>query len=161
MLVVQVNIVNAETPQRALAGLAHVLGLAADSKPLAIRTTDDPEFRGDHHLIAPAFDRATDQLLVLKRTVRIGGVEECNSQLDRAFDGGDRFGFVGRPIELAHAHAAKAESGHFQASQFSFSMRTSAEYRVIRSAIVSVRAPRGDGQALERRVGCALTVALD
>src|SRR5216683_3971717 len=85
MLVIQVDVINAETPQRALTGLAHVLGLPADSKPLAIRTPDDPEFRGNHHLIAPAFDRATDQLLVLKRTVRIGG-DRKSTRLNSSHD---------------------------------------------------------------------------
>ena len=88
----------------------HVLGLAADPAPSRRRRiADDAELGGDDDLVAPAADRAADELLVGERAVDVGGVEEVDAELDGAMDRRDPFGLVARSVELGHAHAAEAE----------------------------------------------------
>ena len=75
----------------------------------------DAELGGEHHLVAPAGDRAADELLVRVRAVDVGRVEQRHAELERAVDGGDRLFVVARAVELGHAHAAEAERGDRQA----------------------------------------------
>jgi hypothetical protein len=113
VLVVEVDVVQAETLQRALAGPLDVLGAAVDAAALSIvGVADDPELRREHDLIAAIGDRAPDEALVGVRAVDVGGVEEVDAELERAVDDGDRLVVVVRAIELGHAHAAEAEGGN-------------------------------------------------
>jgi hypothetical protein len=55
--------------------------------------------------LAPA-----DQHFVGVRSVDVSRVEECDTEIKRPVDGGDRLVVVAHAVELAHAHAAEAES---------------------------------------------------
>jgi hypothetical protein len=46
--------------------------------------------RGDHHLVAPCeiLERAADDLLARAVGIDIGGIEECDAELQRSLDEG-------------------------------------------------------------------------
>jgi hypothetical protein len=91
--------------QAGFAGLADVVGLAADAANVGILgIAHDAEFRGEHDFVAAAFDGAADQLFVLMRAVDVSGVEEEDAEVERAVNGGDGFGVVESGVELRHAH---------------------------------------------------------
>lgn len=54
-----------------------------------------PNFCGDYHLAAPAFERSADQFLVPEGTIDLDCVEEGATWLDRAMQCDDRLRFVG------------------------------------------------------------------
>jgi hypothetical protein len=111
MLVVEVDRLDAEPLEAALARRAHVLGLAVDAADGAILAADDAELGGEHYLVTPAADRAPHQLLVRVRPVHVGRVEEVDAQVERAVDGRDGLRLVTRSVELRHAHAAEPDRG--------------------------------------------------
>jgi hypothetical protein len=51
------------------------------------------------------------------RGVVVAGVEQGDPGVERLPDRGDRLGLVGRPIEVGHAHAAKAKRGDGEAGR--------------------------------------------
>src|SRR6266511_1468055 len=109
VLVVEVDVVNAEPPERGVARLPNVLRVAADAEALAIRPADVAELRGQHDLVAPAGNRPPDELLVREWPIHVGCVEEGHAELERAVDRRDRLALVGAPVELRHAHTAEAD----------------------------------------------------
>ena len=112
VLVVEVDVVDAQAPQRGLGGLLDVLGPAVEAAGGGVvGVADDPELRGQHDLVAAVGDGAADELLVGVGAVDVGGVEEGDAELEGAVDGGDRLVVVARAVELGHAHAAEAEGG--------------------------------------------------
>ena len=118
MLVVEVDGVDAEALQAGLAAGAHVVGLAADAAPeRVVRVAHDAELGGDDDPVAPALDRLADEDLVGVRAVDVGRVEERDPEIERAVDRRDAFGFVGRAVELGHAHAAETEGGHGEGAE--------------------------------------------
>src|SRR5208283_5430171 len=62
----------------------------------------------------PAADRLADQLLVGERAVGVRCVEKINPQFQGPVDGRDGLGFVGRPVGIAHTHAAESHRGDGQ-----------------------------------------------
>jgi len=111
--VVQVEVVDAEPGQRRLAVAADAVGAGIDVH--AVLVADDPDLAGQHHLVASAGDRPTDQFLVVAGAVAHRGVQQGDADLDRAVHGGDGLLVVGRAIGLGHAHAAQADRGHGEA----------------------------------------------
>ena len=117
MLVVEVDGFDSETAQAGFAGLADVVGLAADAANVGIfGIADDTELRREHDFVAAALDGASDQLFVLMRAVDVGGVEEEDSEVECAVNRGDGFGVVESGVELRHTHAAEAFGGNLEAS---------------------------------------------
>ena len=105
--VVQIDVVDAESLERCVAGLRHVRRRSVDAHPPV--TEDVAELGGQHDLIAPVGDGAADQPLVVGRAVDVGRVEEGDAELEGSMDGGDRLVLVGRAVgEVRHAHAAEA-----------------------------------------------------
>src|ERR1044072_4262477 len=85
----------------------------------------EAELGRDHDSVAPASERAGQQLLVGVGTIRFGRIEERHAQLDGAVNGGDGLAvvaFLGRAIGEAHPHAAEPDRRHLQtaASQLGF-----------------------------------------
>src|SRR2546422_459018 len=117
VLVVEVDVVDSEPPQRSVARLAHVFRLAAHAEEGPVLAADVPELGRDHHLVAAAANRLSHEFLVAEGAVHIGGVEEVDPQLDRAVDGRDRLLVVAASVELAHPHAAEAYRGHLELAQ--------------------------------------------
>ena len=114
VLVVEIDVVDAQAAERSVARLMHVLGIAAHAQPLAVRPPHVAELGGEHHLVAATSDGATHELLVRERAVHVGRVEEVHAQLERSLDRRDRLRLVALAVELGHAHAAESERGHRQ-----------------------------------------------
>ena len=116
VLVVEVDVVDAEPLEGAVAGLAHVLGTAVDGAlGRVVGVADDAELGGDDRLVALPGQRLADEHLVGVRPVHVGGVEEVDPELERPVDGGGRLLVVGRTVEVGHPHAAQALAGDHQA----------------------------------------------
>jgi hypothetical protein len=110
--VVQVDHVDAEPGQRALAGPLDVVVLAADDAVRVAAGAVDAELRGQLDLVAPVRNGPADQDLVVPRAVGVRGVDERHAQVQGAMDGRDRLVPVGGPVPFAHPHAAQALGGH-------------------------------------------------
>jgi hypothetical protein len=110
VLVVEVDVVHAETLQRRVAGLADVLRAAVDPEPAAVLASNVAELRRELHLVAAAVDGLPDEPLVGERAVRVGGVQEGDADVEGPLDGLGGLELVGGPVELAHPHAAQPES---------------------------------------------------
>ena len=54
--------------------------------------------------------------------VDIGGIEKCNSELERAVQCRDGFLFVASAIEIRHAHATEADRRHNRPATAEFSL---------------------------------------
>jgi hypothetical protein len=70
---------------------------------------NDSEFCRYEILIAFSLYRAANELFVRVRPVHVGRIEEVDTELECAVDGGDRFVVVAAAVELAHSHAAKPD----------------------------------------------------
>jgi hypothetical protein len=115
VLVVEVDVIDAEPLQARVARLAHVLGLAVDP---ALAVDDlDRELGREHDLIALAFDRLADEHFVRIRPVHVGGVEQRHAELERAVDHVRRLVVVARAVERRHAHAAEADRADLEGTQ--------------------------------------------
>ena len=108
VLVVEVNVVDPQSLERAFAGHAHMLRPAVDAaSALAVCTTHESKFGGDIHLVASIANCIANQFLILERAIGIGGIEEIDSQFQCPVNGRDRFCVVSRTIGIAHAHATE------------------------------------------------------
>ena len=115
MLVIDVDGIYAQPPERAVAGLAHILRPAVYASPsLTVRAAYEAELRGDPHFVTPAADRLADQLLVFVRAVGVRRVEQIDPQVQGPVDSRDGLGFVGGPVGIAHAHASESHRGDGQ-----------------------------------------------
>src|ERR1700693_3098196 len=115
MLVIEVDVLDAQPLQTSFAGLLHIVGLAADAAVTGVAgIADNPELCGQHEFVALALDRASDEFFVLVRPVNVGGVEKINAEFERAMNGRDRFGVIASRVKLRHAHTAEAEGGNFE-----------------------------------------------
>jgi hypothetical protein len=83
VLVQQIDTVDAETLQRPLNRLLDVFGPAGQSGLLALLVEGEPELGGDDDVLADRREGFTDQLFVDERPVDLGGVEQCDSAIDR------------------------------------------------------------------------------
>ena len=111
MLVEEVDVVDAEACETAIAGAPDVRGrgVEADAGPREAKA----EFRRDDELLALVPDRTTEKPLVRMRPIDLGGVEEGDAEVDRAVDRRDAFRFGrGAVVDQAgadHRHASQAE----------------------------------------------------
>ncbi len=112
VLVVEVDALDSQPPERCLARLPHIRGAAVDRPPGRIAGFEpDAELGRQEHLLAAVGDRAADEFLVGVRPVHVGGVEEVAPEIERAVDRPQRLGLIGRAVERRHAHAAEADGG--------------------------------------------------
>jgi hypothetical protein len=77
----------------------------------------DAELRGQLHFGAPAIDAPADQNLVVACPVLVGGVEEGDTEVDRAVNGSDGRVPIGGAVVLAHAHASQPLRGNVQVTE--------------------------------------------
>ena len=113
MLVVQIDGVDAQAPETAFAGGAHVLRATVDpALGRVVRIAHDAELGGEHHPVALAPDRPADQGFVGVRAVHVRRVQQGDAEVEGAVDRGDGLRVVAAAVEIAHAHAAEAEGGN-------------------------------------------------
>ena len=115
MLVVEVDVVHAQSAQRVVACLVHVLRAAVHAQAAAVLRALVPELGGQGDLVAAAADRLPHQSLVGEGAVHIGGVEKGDAEVEGAMDRGDGLLVVAAGIELGHAHAAESQRGNGEA----------------------------------------------
>src|SRR4051794_8269214 len=160
VLVVEVDVLDAEALQRGVAGAAHVLRAAVDAQALAVLAAYVAELRRDHDAVAAVGDRAADELLVRERAVHVGGVGGVDAELERAVDRPDRLVLVAPAVELRHAHAAEAHRADLEplSERSSLHASQSSRSRVIRSGVPAAQrlqssefAPSGGARAHRRR----------
>ena len=116
VLIEEVNAVSSEAAERALDGLANMLGPAIQARHRAVLDLE-PELGRDSHAIALTRERASEQFLVGIRPVHLGRIKERDAKLDGPVDGGDGLAPValfGGSVSKAHPHAAQPERRHFQ-----------------------------------------------
>ena len=87
VLVVEVDVVGAEPLERAFDGEADVLRAAVERPRAAAGVGDQAELGGQDGLVAAAFERPADELLVGVGPVDLGGVDERDAQVERPVDG--------------------------------------------------------------------------
>ena len=114
VLVVEVEVVDAEALEGGVAGGPHVVGRAVDADPAAVGVALVAELRGELDLVAAAGDRLADEPLVGEGPVHVRGVEEGDAEVEGAVDGVDPGLLVGGAVELRHPHAAETEGGDLE-----------------------------------------------
>jgi hypothetical protein len=102
MLIVEIDVIHAETPEGSVTGGAHMVRASADTDEAAVLTPQKGELGGQDHLVPAAAEGASHEFLIRVRTVHVGGVEEGQAQSD---------GLV------AHPHATQVEGRDFQSSR--------------------------------------------
>jgi hypothetical protein len=119
VLVVEVDVVGAQAPERAFQGQAHALGAAVGRARAALAVRDQAELRGQHDLVTPPRDRPTDQLLVGVRPVDLGRVDQRDAQLQGSVDRADRLLLVaaGPGVEGRHAHRTQPDARDVEAGE--------------------------------------------
>jgi hypothetical protein len=113
MLVQEVDAIGLEPSERCHGHLADVLRPAVGAGD-SLSFEAKAELAGDHDLVAPAFERAAQQLFVGQGAVHLRGIEEGDAELDGAVDGGYGFSVIGHAVGLAHPHAAEPEGRYLE-----------------------------------------------
>ena len=91
VLIEEVDVIGLEPAQRAVHGFANVPRPAVPVSPDLLAALDaKAEFGRDHDLVATAFERPAEELLVGERPIDLGGVEEGAAELDCAMKRRDR-----------------------------------------------------------------------
>ncbi len=110
--IVEVDLVDAEPPERVLARGADVLGPAVAAVAVGRRVLDDvSDFRREDDPFAQPRERAADEGLVRERAVHVGRIEVIDSQIDGAADQIHPRGRVDRRVVIPprQPHAAEAD----------------------------------------------------
>jgi len=111
VLIVEIDLLDAQPPQARFAGLLHVFRTSIHAQKLALGRTDISELRGQHHFMLASVNRTPQQLFISADPVHIGRIHEIYAMIDGAVNGGDGFGVVRRTVKLGHAHAAQSDRG--------------------------------------------------
>jgi hypothetical protein len=106
MLVVQVDLLDAQALQAGVAGGAHVLRPAVHTEDFTRGPAHDAELGGQHHFAAARAQHLRQQTFVGAAAVHVGGIEKIHSDVERMVQHGEIGGLVGRAVEVRHAHAA-------------------------------------------------------
>ncbi len=125
VLIEQVDGLDPQPLQRGFGDPPDLLGPAVQARPRLRpgRIEVEPEFGRDHDLAAEGLQRLADEVFIGERAIDLGGVEEGDALFDRRAHQRDHLlPVVRRPVGKAHAHAAKADGGDFEAvgSKFAF-----------------------------------------
>ncbi len=107
MLVVEVDLFQAEPLKTGVAGFEHILGAPVDVR-VAVGIPHVAEFRRDDVVVAAALDGPAQEFLVLAEAVEVGGIEEVDSDVGSMMQGGDALLFASGRIKPRHDHAAEA-----------------------------------------------------
>ena len=107
---VQIHVVRTESLQRVCQKIFHRGRARVDADERAARRAHPAEFHADE--IAVAWHPGQcfmEQQLVVPHAVKIPGVEQIDSRVQRRMDGGDGLLFVRRAVHPGHAHTAQPE----------------------------------------------------
>ena len=115
MRVVEIDRLNAETLERGVAGLGDVGRAVVDPAFVLAGLPHDAEL-GGHDQLAPPFQEAAEQGLVMAEAIGVRRVEEGDAQLHGARERRQGHSVVGRPVEFRHAHAAQPDFRHADAA---------------------------------------------
>src|SRR5713226_3390688 len=106
MLVIEINVINTQTPQRSFAGFTYVLRPAVDPALGWIFASPDPKLCGKNHFAPSSTNGFPNQLLIRKRPIHVRSVKEIDPEFQSPMNCGNRLVFIGCAIEFGHAHAA-------------------------------------------------------
>src|ERR1700730_3294093 len=109
VLIVEVNNLNAETPETCFAAGAYIVRRTFHAYVVPVRPSQNAELSCEHDPITAVPDRAAHQFLVPPHSIDVSRVEQFDAELDGTMDRVDTLQLAARPIEFAHAHAAKAK----------------------------------------------------
>ena len=112
VLIVQVDVIDAEASQRGIARGLYVFGPAVLPDELAVGSPHVAEFRGQDDPLAPPLDRLPDQHLVGERAVDISRIEEIDVQIQGPVNRRDGLCVIPAAIEVRHPHASEAQGGY-------------------------------------------------
>src|SRR5258708_39973816 len=101
----------------------HVFGCTIDADEHAIGTAHIAELGGQHDFPAARLQDLPEQALVGTGAVHVGGVEKVDADVERGVEHAEIGGFIRRPVEVRHAHAAEADGGDFKALKTQFTAR--------------------------------------
>jgi hypothetical protein len=87
VLVVQVDVVDPEPPQRGVARGGHIGGVAVDSGVIGIEDPFEAEFGRENHFGPPRLDRGPYQLLVVPQAIDVRCVQQGHARVQRGVDG--------------------------------------------------------------------------
>jgi hypothetical protein len=116
VLVVEVDVVDAEALERTLQGVLDV-GRAAVQPARAVGIVGvepEPELGRELDYVATAGDRTPHEPFVVVRPVDLGGVEERHAELERAVDRLEPQPLVRTAVGVGHPHAAQAHRRHLE-----------------------------------------------
>src|ERR1700694_4923452 len=107
VLIVKIDVINAQPLQTSFASFLHVIGLAVDTTNIWIAgIADDSKLCGQYNTVALSLNRSTNQLFIRIRSINVRRIEEVDAKFKSAMNGGDRFCIIAPRIKLRHAHAA-------------------------------------------------------
>jgi hypothetical protein len=72
----------------------------------------DAKFYLHKRLVAFAFEGLSQQHFIVATAIKVCGIHERDASLHGCVDRSQAFGVIGRAVEIAHAHKAKAERGY-------------------------------------------------
>src|SRR5579859_2850769 len=96
MLVIEVDMLDAQTRQRLIAAGFDVFGATARSHAPIIAS--QPELGCQDHTVAPVSDGAPDEAFIVSIAIDIGRIKKEYAQINSALDGGDGLLFVRRSV---------------------------------------------------------------
>jgi hypothetical protein len=119
VLVEKVDVVGREPPQRTFDRNANVLRSAIEGTCAARHVGDPAELRCEHDLVAAVLDRPPDELLVGERAVRLRGIQERGTEIERAMDRQDGLCFVGpgSGVGVGHPHRPQPDAANVEAAE--------------------------------------------
>ena len=115
VLVIQINDINSQPQQAAIAGGLDVLGVAAHTDELALGIAHIAKLGCEKYFSPAAFDGLADELFILAAAIHVSGIQKVESEIEGAVDGDSGFNVVLRSVKVRHPHAAEAEGGNLWA----------------------------------------------
>ena len=112
MLVVEIDDVDAQPPERRVARLAHVLRRSVYADVRSGRVAHVPELRREHDRGPPIPDSSSDQNFVRMRAIHVGGIEKRDAEIQGPMNRPRGLLIVAPRVELGHAHTPKPNRGN-------------------------------------------------
>ena len=123
MLVIQIDMIDAEPLEAGIAGRMYVLGCSIDAGERAIGAAHMTELGGQHDVLAARPQDLSEQALVGAGAIHVGGVEKVDADVEGGIEHAEIGCRIGRPVEVRHAHATEADGGDFETLLTQFATR--------------------------------------